>query len=216
MSSHVTKLSRKPKRGRLPSFVEWISVIGAILLVVLIVVPTFASFRDAGRIADAKHDTHRTGEAMLAMLGDIQQNPYRIELSTSLKRYLTVDIFIGPGNMPATPRRDGDALQWVNGEPDLFNDQLIENTSAYEVRYETHTWRGPYITKPIPEDPWGNAYICNIKHLSLHEGSRDKDGRVKNAVYVLSAGPNGIIDTPYEQPITLADVVGDDIGYRIQ
>lgn len=217
MSSRITRVSRKPARkGRMPGMVECIIAAGALLLVLLIVVPTLAAHREANRLAQAKHDTHRAGKAMLAMLQDIDFHPYMVEITSSRKNYHDVTVFLGPGMTPRTPRRDADALRWTSGVTDLLNEQLIENSSAYEVRYETHTWRGPYLMTPLSADPWNNAYVMNIEMLSLEPGSRDKDGRPKRAVFVLSAGPNGIIDTPYEQPITKADLAGDDIGFRIQ
>jgi type II secretory pathway pseudopilin PulG len=47
-------------------------------------------------------------------------------------------------------------------------------------------------------DPWGNAYVVNT---GAQPGDR---------VWVLSAGPNGRIDTPFRQPSAVAAPAGDD------
>lgn len=55
-------------------------------------------------------------------------------------------------------------------------------------------------------DPWGNAYVVNL-------GARGGGGA---AIWILSAGPNGIIDTPFLQPANSAVAHGDDCAVRIR
>ena len=57
----------------------------------------------------------------------------------------------------------------------------------------------------IPADPWGNAYMVNVgAHIS------------HGAVWILSAGPDGIIETPFLQPAQSASVAGDDRALRVR
>ena len=55
--------------------------------------------------------------------------------------------------------------------------------------------------QPLAQDPWGNCYVVNLAAILSVEPA---------VLWVLSAGPNGIIETPFlsggEAP------VGDDIG----
>jgi hypothetical protein len=53
-------------------------------------------------------------------------------------------------------------------------------------------------------DPWGNAYMVNVAT------SPDE------AAWVLSAGPDGVIETPYSQRVDTAAVSGDDRAQRIR
>jgi hypothetical protein len=55
-------------------------------------------------------------------------------------------------------------------------------------------------------DPWGNAYIVNL--AASREGN--------TAVWVLSAGPDGVIQTPFRQPGPGAAPSGDDRATRLQ
>lgn len=55
-----------------------------------------------------------------------------------------------------------------------------------------------------PPDPWGNCYVANLAALNA-------PGMV---VWVLSAGPDGIIDTPFVGPSALP--AGDDVRMRIR
>jgi hypothetical protein len=51
-----------------------------------------------------------------------------------------------------------------------------------------------------PRDPWGRCYLANIGGL-----------RTRSPVLVLSAGPNGLIDTVLGAP----SPQGDDVGMRV-
>lgn len=57
------------------------------------------------------------------------------------------------------------------------------------------------VTRP---DPWGNAFIVNV-------GASGNE-----AVWVLSAGPDGVIDTPFNQQAGTASVSGDDLARRVR
>jgi hypothetical protein len=50
-------------------------------------------------------------------------------------------------------------------------------------------------------DPWGNTYLVNFGAA-----------RTGGAIWVLSAGPDGVIDTPFDVPLPHASVRGDDVA----
>ena len=54
------------------------------------------------------------------------------------------------------------------------------------------------------EDPWGNCYALNLAAAN----------RPGTAVWVLSAGPDGIIDTPFLDAVETP--AGDDVGIRVR
>ncbi len=57
----------------------------------------------------------------------------------------------------------------------------------------------------VTADPWGNAYMVNVgAHFS------------RGAVWALSAGPDGIIETLFLQPARSATVAGDDRAVRVR
>ncbi len=56
----------------------------------------------------------------------------------------------------------------------------------------------------LPPDPWGNCYVVNLAAINA-------PGMI---VWVLSAGPDGIIDTPF---LTASELpAGDDVRMRIR
>jgi len=62
-------------------------------------------------------------------------------------------------------------------------------------------FRGAYITGPVTPDPWGNRYMANVGFLgpvgTRNLGASTPPGFNQYDVFVLSAGANGIIETPF-------------------
>ncbi|MCX6813123.1 MAG: type II secretion system protein GspG [Candidatus Azambacteria bacterium] len=110
------------------------------------------------------------------------------------------------GNVPASL----DSRWLETTAVDSLENQLIRNTPGYRERQEPqarHGWNGPYLNDFLPPDPWGNKYYINVGFL-------DEKGKPseRHKVWILSAGPNETIDTPYEQLQTTGQLQGDDIG----
>lgn len=83
--------------------------------------------------------------------------------------------------------------------------QTTRTTTAWVTAPRGSLDRDLFRVGAIDPDPWGNAYLANTGSLTASEGS---------TVWVLSAGPNGIIETPY---LSGADtVMGDDIAARVR
>ncbi len=54
---------------------------------------------------------------------------------------------------------------------------------------------GPYLSAPPKADPWGNRYLVSTS-------------------WVISAGPNGVLETPCQSTGREAGLIGDDVGVR--
>jgi GT2 family glycosyltransferase len=67
-----------------------------------------------------------------------------------------------------------------------------------------------HVDLSIAPDPWGNHYL--IYPSPAGPGATH---RADMARWVLSAGPNGIVDTPFRQAPDAAALGGDDIGVRL-
>jgi hypothetical protein len=82
----------------------------------------------------------------------------------------------------------------------LLEGHLVTNEAGYtrkEMVGFSKGWSGPYVDS-VPVDPWGHRYGVNI-------GVMDQG----LPVVVLSAGPNGKVETPFRLNIYKAG--GDDI-----
>jgi prepilin-type N-terminal cleavage/methylation domain-containing protein len=105
------------------------------------------------------------------------------------------------------------------GSVEDFTNHLINGSSRTTTSDSLYT-RAPQVEDPgsfgfrggivssDPPDPWGHKYICNVAAL----------GEPGQAVWVISAGPDGVISTPVaDTGFGASDVLGsDDIGFRIQ
>lgn len=107
---------------------------------------------------------------------------------------------------------------WVESRLDLLSAHLTVNSRGYTGRDPVSStgWQGPYLVDGAGEDAWGHAYLVNVLYLDRRNVVQELDGTRLGAVFVLSAGPNGVIETPFYQPRDNALRYGDDIGFRLQ
>lgn len=77
-----------------------------------------------------------------------------------------------------------------------LNDHLVSGAGAAQ----TGEWQGPYMMSVNP-DAWGNAYAVDAASL-----------RTDGTTWVISAGPDGVLETSGDD----AETRGDDIGVRVR
>jgi len=131
--------------------------------------------------------------------------------STSDRDWHGYDVLVGEGLAPELGQ-GGDAA-WVldldqHGVGRL-DDHLITNAAGYNTSADNpeaiwvRGWRGPYVGSGITPDPWGHRYAINVGGWS-RRGAH---------VVVLSAGPNGQIESPFLRGGAVAG--GDDVAALI-
>lgn len=125
---------------------------------------------------------------------------------------------IGLLKRPAVSAFRAQRAHWTEATRDSLDAYLVNNDRGYHVRRpgESNGWNGPYVSTTLPGDPWGKQYMVNARWLDGGSTAADAAGHARRAVYIVSAGANGVVETPYEQKITDARVWGDDIVIRIQ
>jgi hypothetical protein len=126
----------------------------------------------------AMRDTVEIAEALHKYQADTGFHP------TGDRGTQQAQILIGPGRRPDFGDfRDRNALR-------LRSFLISGDAGGFD-------WRGPYVVELRP-DPWGNAYFANVAGYHVE----------KERIWVISAGPNGRLEThPW-----LRDVAGDDVG----
>ena len=215
------------------TLVEMTVILSVIVILTTVLVPTVMSHIAQARVLRAQQDVRALANAITSFFDDTGFMPKTSDVVNGKPGNLPVDIIMTPGEPPALPDDlKGNQQIWVTGRADYFRNHLVNNTPGYYGDLDSDLminvagyrlksadqkagWNGPYIS--IPEaDPWGNRYMCNIIYVDTRLGAVDKDGNVKRAVFVISSGPDGIIQTEFEQLKTSAVIKGDDIAYRYQ
>jgi hypothetical protein len=129
-------------------------------------------------------------------------------------------ILANPLGRGGRSRRSGVAerRQWRESRAERIDDHLVHNRRGYRYRQpgEYGGWNGPYLSQEVTGDPWGNQYLVNSQWFDGGSTVADSQGRPRRAVFVVSAGGNGVIETPFEQSVVDAAAFGDDIVVRIQ
>jgi len=121
------------------------------------------------------------------------------------------------GNMGDMPSFTPDAeISWGYQADDMYFHLVMNGRDQNTWRYRPKKvairgsplfpgWDGPYLPY-VTDDPWGHKYLMSV---GAFEYGRNM-GAGQNHVWCLSAGPNGIVETP----ISSLETLGDDIGYR--
>jgi prepilin-type N-terminal cleavage/methylation domain-containing protein len=198
------------------TLIELTVVLAVIVTLALILTPSITNFLTDSRVARTRTDTQTVAAAVVQFYKDNGFFPQWSAANaggpgTAANR---VDLLVSPGNVPGV----ASANTWTTGTNDALNDQLIANTPTYTMRTATAQfgWNGPYLSNAIGADAWNNRYAVNVGLIDTTQGTQTAAGATKQAVWVISAGPNGQIETAYTQTITSATLGGDDIGIRVQ
>lgn len=120
-----------------------------------------------------------------------------------------VEMLVGDGRTPdvrdeivRTPSSDVDwNTRQDNAAVQSFGDHLVVNQPSGTPTFAYRTggrfgWRGAYLGTDIFADPWGRRLAANVEFLGSPSGGAEPSGSL-NSVIVLSAGPNGIIETTF-------------------
>lgn len=187
------------------------------------------NFRDLKR-TEAKQTAAVIALAVTTLYKDVGQWPSTDQNGPSWRP--GVDrLFSAPGKVPQQSGPDAgtgaaswgkaehskamaDFLFFNNPNDDSGKKDRSEDGQDYDRQGE-YRWRGPYLDHPETLDPWGRSYVINARYFP--ENARYPNNGLKHRVYVLSAGPNGLWETPFDDAIgDGADRrAGDDIGVMI-
>ncbi len=176
------------------TLIEVMVVASIIAILAGILVPMIFNQIDEAKKARAQADCKSISTAILMFRKDLAKWPNHFPDDCSLS-YLTLQ---GSGTAPVNPKDD-----WQIGLNDVAL-SIILNLPANQACYNNSKALN-YLPQD-PPDPWGNAYVVNVINFTD-----------TNPVWVISAGPNGTMDTTVNSK-TLNDVGtdGDDIGVRIK
>lgn len=211
------------------TLMEVIVVLAVAAALAAAMAPLAFRYLDDAKKTQAQNDANRIAEAIGKFLQDVALPPYKNNTSSTKSQkkepgppadFDCLYSLLGNDYSIATDATTGDS--WTSGAGvqcqagsstrDTIENHLISNTpgGASANAYVTTgkiAWKGPYVPS-IPADPWGNKYLVNIGKA---------DPGVSKAVWVISAGPNGNLETAADASATSSiSPSGDDIIARVK
>ena len=187
----IKQLRKETNRKQEAGFtlVEVIVIVAILAILAGILVPMIYSQIDEARISRAEADAKSISSALLTFRKDTGVWP---NLSGAGCTAATTLLY-GSGSEPASLAAAGFNLT----SKSKFMDVLMRDSQEC---YDTELYKGPYLPQ-VEADPWGNHYFMAAGNFAN-----------ANPVFILSAGPNGTVDTPSFS----TSLLGDDIGLRIK
>ena len=175
------------------SLVETTIILTVLMILTAVVAPAGMTMIQQGRDVQVQRDCSALRDAVIKLLIDTNQQVLRVHETHGPR----VGLLVSDGAAPELGTT-GDAA-WLSspdgaGTVDLLNNYLMENqpagnsANAWALPRGTDSsgWRGSYLAGAASRDPWGHRYAINVQYLGT-----------RNDVIVLSAGPDGLIDTPF-------------------
>ncbi len=188
------------KRGNEKGFtlIEVIVVAGIIAILAGILVPLIFKEIDESKITRASADIRSISSAMMVLRKDTGQWSV---MDANCGR--TIELVTGGGNDPVGLDDTG----FSSNARNLFSDHLSSNSNGCY-----NNWNGPYMAI-VSKDPWGNSYLLNTGNFLVPA----VPPAPAPSVWLISAGPNGTIDTQANATdLCNGATPCDDIGVRIQ
>ena len=190
-------------KSRAFTLIEMVIVLAVLAILAAVMVPLISSNVESAKTSAALSDATTLGKAVIQFTQDLGVWPI---LENSGGTPISRQMLAGPGLVP-----QGGSVPWSGHSTLALDYHLTMNGMGYSRGPSPQglpAWNGPYLSALHP-DPWRNAYLVNAAYLpggTSHDPNR--------RVWVLSAGPDGIPQTPFDGSST--DPQGDDIAFRLQ
>jgi general secretion pathway protein G len=190
------------------TMLEMTVVLAVIGIMSAVLAPMLLNYMDDAKISKAESDVKVIGGTVVKLTRDVAHFPLYKDGTKTTGVVPDIELLEGPGNNPV----DHATMPWLTTtKKAALEDHLTKNNPG-TTKYSSSgrfPWRGPYLEK-VGTDPWGNKYLVNIKNADPADSS-------PKVVWVLSAGPNGKIETDPNSATDIGPVPGgDDIAIRIK
>src|SRR5438046_725714 len=181
------------------TLIELAVVLAIIAVLAAVLTPLVTGYLDQARISRAQADLRSITDAIKLHQRDTGRYPiYNAAGYPATVSDGTKVIFAGPGNAPtdtatwglSTTTATTTLESWING-----NFTGVSQGNAFPKA----GFHGPYVSN-IDSDPWGNQYLLNAANLN----------NSNYHAFIISAGPNGAVNTTKDQAATSPVTIGSD------
>ncbi|MFQ5956637.1 MAG: type II secretion system protein GspG [Candidatus Brocadiales bacterium] len=195
------------------TLIEIVIVLAIIAVLAGILAPTLIGYVGSSRVRKAEADVRAIAGAVGGAYADMGHWPLWASGSSTTAGASKYEILLSSdGDEPDNSGLTGDD-KWdttTHPDDDTLDDQLINNAPSYTTSTSARRrWRGPYLEKVLA-DPWGSKYLVNVEWLQPANETGQKPA------FALSAGPNKVVETEFDQAGPGITVGGDDIVFRIK
>ena len=182
------------------TLIEVVVVVAVIAILAAILTPFITKYISDAQTARAKNEAQVIAAAVTNAYKDLGRWSNR---NTAVANY--GGLFTGPAAGTPALAFFGTATGWAapGATWNQLDTHLVNNGHTYPATGD-NKWAGPYSAQ-LPVDPWGRPYVIN---------AADFTAAATIPVWVLSAGPNGIVETSINAATTVTG--GDDVGVRIR
>lgn len=157
--------------------------------------PAVNDYVEAAKLIRANHDVRTLSVTLVRLMNDTAA---QADIDKGWRHY---DLLVGSGQVPGATTAE--AAAWTVSGPRVgaLDDHFIRNGAGYTAADAVGVpgWRGAYLEQSVGPDPWGRRYSVNVKAMKTSGAD----------VIVLSAGPDGIVDSAFE--VDGLPTAGDDI-----
>ena len=184
------------------TLIEVVVVVAVIAILAAVLTPYITKYIDDSKIAKARNEVQVVAAAVTNAYKDLGRWPNRNTAATDFGGLYT-------GATTPAAAFFGAATGWTAAGAgwNALDTHLVTNGHTYPAAGDTK-WSGPYATT-LPVDPWGRPYVINAANFTSATTP-------PTPVWVLSAGPNGVINTSIATTPAAATPGGDDIGFRVR
>ncbi len=202
------------------TLIEIVVAVAIVAIFVAAISPMVFRHLEESKISRAKNETETIARAVTTYFKDVGVWPVtnrngpsgnyvdRVVSSLDIPRAVGPDAGRGASNWGSygTKKRLGDYLYYNNPDDDTGEANQNQDGQDWPLHGQG-AWRGPYLENYEFNDPWHHAYVINARYFP----NGHYDGSIRHKVFVLSAGPNGKWETPFDDG-TVEEIMGDDIG----
>lgn len=189
------------------TLIEMAAVVAVTATLAAVVVPIAADKVKEGKLVAARQDCQQIGTAITSFYKDTSEWPARDGTSHNHSQLLRSGA--SNGTDPVTV--SGDGWHAAKDTSDLLDNHLVlPGGSNKDYLTNNINWKGPYAESFQKRDPWGNNYLVYVKPMYTLTLTGTGTGTAEYG-WIISAGPNGTIDTS----VTSSSIVTDDIGVML-